>query len=286
MLPNFLLIGTQKAGTSWLAKCLGEHPDVFMAEKKEIHFFNHQFERGLNWYEYHFSDWSGEAIIGEATPGYINHSYAPARIQETLGDEVKIIASLRHPVDRAYSAFWQYVTQGRIPADVDFRTFFSRGNQFGLHSRGDYYIHLKRYSAYFAQKNFLILIYEEMQTDHLKAIKNCFAFLGVDTQVTPKSLEVKVNKGIDQRMFHSQALAFRSYVVEKTNLLPPSLRELALVIGRFVFNDFILRLLPSQNRYLPLAPEVRYELLKDFMPDIKRLEDFLNKDLSIWYGSP
>lgn len=70
MLPNFLIIGAHKAATSWLARCLGEHPDVFMSERKELYFFTH-IEKGLDWYKAHFNTWSGEAAVGEATPGYI-----------------------------------------------------------------------------------------------------------------------------------------------------------------------------------------------------------------------
>jgi hypothetical protein len=284
MLPNFLIIGTQKAATSWLARCLGEHPDVFMVGIKEIHFFNHRFERGLAWYESHFSDWAGQSVIGEATPGYINHPDAPGRIKATLGEEVKLIASLRHPVHRAYSAFWHYVRGGRISANADFRTVFQQSDQVGLRSRGDYFTHLSRYLEYFPRKNLLILIYEEIKRDALKAVSDCLEFLGVDSQFVPSTLNSRVNKGTDPRLFHSQAMALRRTVAAKTDLLPRGLREPFRAVGRHAFEHLILKRLPKQNSYVPLDENLRQELLSEFMPGIIQLEGLLGRDLSIWYG--
>ncbi len=285
MLPNFLIIGTQKAATSWLARCLGEHPDVFMFDEKEIHFFNHRFEEGLTWYEQHFRDYSNQVAVGEATPGYISHPDAPDRIQATLGNEIKLIASLRHPVDRAYSAFGQYLRRGEVPPDTDFRTLFLQEDQFGLRSRGDYLANLKRYLTYFPRENLLILIYEEFKKDDHKAIRDCLDFLEVDSQFVPQSLKVKVNKGTDQRLFHGQAIALRRYVAVKIKQLPKSIREPVLEVGRHTFKEFILKQLPKQNSYKPLDHELRQELLQVFMPDINQLEDLIGKDLSVWYAS-
>ena len=72
MLPNFLGIGAQRAGTTWLYNCLNEHPDVFVSSAKEIHFFSHEFDRGVTWYEGHFQGRNTESAIGEITPNYLN----------------------------------------------------------------------------------------------------------------------------------------------------------------------------------------------------------------------
>lgn len=283
MLPNFLIIGTQKAATSWLAKCLDEHPDVFMAEEKEIYFFNHRFERGLAWYEAHFNDWAGQAIIGEATPGYINHPDAPGRIHATLGDGVKLLASLRHPIDRAYSAFWQHMREGSIPANADFRVVFQDNGRFGLRSRGEYFTHLNRYLKCFPRENLKVLIYEEIGTDPHKAISDCLEFLGVDFQFVPDALDSRVNRGTDLKRFHGQAVALRRAVVEKTDWLPQSLRDSFRTIGRRTFG-LLLGRLPKQKSYVPLDKDLRRELLEEFMPDIVRLEGLLNRELSVWYA--
>jgi hypothetical protein len=276
MLPNFLIIGTQKAATTWLAKCLDEHPDVLIAKVKETYFFTHNFERGLEWYEsQHFGDWSGQTAIGEATVSYIANPNAPGRIRATLRDGVKLIASLRHPVDRAYSAFWMHLSRGNIPADTDFRTFFLQSDQFGLRRLGYYFAQLSRYLEFFPLENFLILIYEEIKRDGQKAASDCFQFLGVDSQFVPEALSAKANKGIDMSVFHRQVWGLRRAIKS----LPPGIERPLASVGRRIFD-----LLPLRKSYEPLAQGLRQELLSDFMPDIRQLEGLLDRDLSIWYA--
>lgn len=284
MLPNFLIIGAEKTATTWLAKCIGEHPNVFMADEKELHFFNYRYESGLVWYEAHFNGWSGQAVIGEATPGYIYSPDAPGRIKAILGDQVKLIVSLRHPVDRAYSAFGQYMRQGKIPPTTDFQKSLQE-EALHLRRRGCYVADLKRYLAFFPRENLSILIYEEVKKNNLKSLINCFAFLGVDSQFIPESLNIRANKGTDVRLFHGRLIALRRYLAAKTELLPNKLRQPALEIGRWIYKNLILERLPKQNFYEPPNPELRQELLQDFMADIRQLEDLLGRDLSIWYAS-
>jgi hypothetical protein len=283
MLPNFLLIGVEKAATTWLAKCIGEHPNVFMADEKELHFFNYRYERGLAWYESHFNGWSGQAAIGEATPGYIYSPDAHRRIKAILGDQVKLIVTLRHPVDRAYSAFGQYMRQGRSPPAADFQKSLQE-DVLHLRRRGCYAADLKRYLTFFPRENLSVLIFEEIKKDNLKSLINCFAFLGVTSQFIPESLNVRANKGTDLRLFHNRLIALRRYLAAKTELLPGKMRQPALEVGRWIYKNLILERLPKQTLYEPPNPELRQELLQDFMTDIRQLEDLLDRDFSIWYS--
>lgn len=277
MLPNFLIIGVQKGATTWLAKCLGQHSDVFLAEVKEVRFFFHgQFEKGLKWYESHFDDWSGQKAIGEATPGYIYYQEVPGRIKATLGDEIKLIASLRHPVDRAYSAFWERLSRGLIPADADFRTLFYQDSH-GLQSRGYYFAQLGRYLEHFPRENLLVLIYEDIKRDAQKVVSDCLEFLDIDSQFVPDALSTKAYKGIDMSIFHHQVWGLRWAIKS----LPRSIEKPLMSVGRHIFER-----LPKRKSYEPLAQNLRQELLGDFMPDIRQLESLLDRDLSIWYAPP
>src|SRR4051812_23905676 len=113
-LPNFLVIGVEKGGTTWLHAQLKKHPQIFLPDTKEIHFFNKYssnlierdyFKLGIGWYLDFFKPYNGQRAIGEVTPMYICDSEAPLRIQKTLLS-VRLIAILRNPVDRAYSHYW------------------------------------------------------------------------------------------------------------------------------------------------------------------------------------
>jgi hypothetical protein len=273
MLPNFLIIGAQKAGTSWLAACLCEHHDVYIAEEKEIYFFNQYYDKELGWYESYFQGWSGQSAVGEATPGYIWDPHASSRIQSTLGP-VKLIASLRHPVDRAYSAFWHHLSRGRIPVDADFRTWFQQDHHFGLYSRGNYFTQLQRYLQCFPQENLLVLIYEEMVKHPQQAIADCFEFLGVDTQFVPSQLETRVNKTRGVSRVPTRSLAFQ----RAKGLLPQQVRR--HLAARW---HQILERAPQKRQHVPLPKDLRQELLSAYMSEIRHLEHLLKRDLSLWY---
>ncbi len=256
-----------------------------------MHFFNMHFERGMGWYESHFDDWSGQTAVGEATPGYIYHPDAPGRIKATLGD-VKLIASLRNPVDRAYSAFWHHLRQGAIPSNADFRVFYQT-DQWSICGRGYYYAQLSRYLEYFPFDNLLVLIYEELSSDGQRAVGNCLEFLGLDSGFLPNVLNSRVNRGgRGISVFHSQTwrmrLALRKALLRAVdvNLLPPGLGKAILRFGRRGFEKLAFEFGPKQRQYIPLAEDVRQELLNDYMSDIRRLESLLDRDLSVWYASP
>jgi len=114
-LPNFLIVGAAKSGTSTLIGYLRRHPQIFMANS-EIHFFDldENFNRGLGWYSNFFAKAKGEIAIGEKTPGYTYHSFAPQaslRIHQHF-PEMKLIWIFRDPVERVYSHLWM-VMRGR-----------------------------------------------------------------------------------------------------------------------------------------------------------------------------
>jgi hypothetical protein len=124
-LPTFLVIGAQKSATRWLKVNLGEHPDVFVAPS-EVGYF-HKPERvrdeGPRWYRQQFDGWSGQPVVGEGTPGYMIWHHRPVDIAErihALVPDVRLVAVLRNPVDRALSAFVHHQQWGDIEEGADF----------------------------------------------------------------------------------------------------------------------------------------------------------------------
>ena len=116
-LPDFLILGAQKGGTTSLFAWLSEHPDLRPASKKEVHFFDNNFERGEGWYRRHFPPrWrrrSGDRT-GEATPSYLFAPRAPERVAALL-PAARFVALLRDPVKRAYSHYHHNVRMNREP---------------------------------------------------------------------------------------------------------------------------------------------------------------------------
>jgi hypothetical protein len=127
LLPDYLIIGVAKGGTTSLAAWLNEHPFVAPAALKEIHYFDYQFALGEDWYRAHFPTHRERVVFasrhgrpfltGEASPSYISHYWAPGRIAEALPN-VKLIVALRNPVDRAYSQFQMSRRESREPLET------------------------------------------------------------------------------------------------------------------------------------------------------------------------
>jgi hypothetical protein len=111
-LPDFVVIGAQRAGTTSLYWYLVQHPDIASAYTKEIHYFDRHHARSVRWYRAHFPRDGRGRITGEATPYYLFHPQVPARLAGALPD-VKLIVVLRDPVDRAYSHYWHSRRFGR-----------------------------------------------------------------------------------------------------------------------------------------------------------------------------
>lgn len=126
-LPDFLIAGAMKCGTTSLYNYLGQHPEIAKARKKELHFFDWHYQRGLRWYRSQFplalpGRWAGPGgggiRTGEASTDYLFHPRAPERIAATL-PEVRLIALLRNPVDRAYSHYHHVRKQGAEPLSFE-----------------------------------------------------------------------------------------------------------------------------------------------------------------------
>ena len=103
-LPNFLYVGPDKAGSSWLHETLIKHPDVYLTPAKDLYYFDRYYDRGPEWYAAQFRDARGEEVVGEVCQDYLFHPEAAARIRETLGP-VRVMVSLRDPVERAWSSY-------------------------------------------------------------------------------------------------------------------------------------------------------------------------------------
>ena len=109
--PDFLGVGTQKGGTTYLHNLLKCHPQIFLAHPKEIHFFSLHWQKGKDWYLSHFNDATDNQVCGEFTPYYLYHPEAPQRICSLLPD-VKNIILLRDPVERALSQYFHSTRLG------------------------------------------------------------------------------------------------------------------------------------------------------------------------------
>ena len=206
ILPDFLGIGMQKSGTTWLQAMLGQHPDIFLPQR-EINFFDRNYERlGIEGYASLFEETSSCLRVGEITPAYLwsaqinEHRYnipefridTPKRVQNMLGTNTQFIVMLRDPVQRAISAYMHHIRKGRIKPDED---ILEVGANYGIIDMGFYNAHLQHWLKYFDLKNFMIVSYEWMFEDTSR-ISKIFNFLDVDPTFVPEKMNNLYNPGI------------------------------------------------------------------------------------------
>jgi hypothetical protein len=198
-LPHFLIIGTQKGGTSTLYASLSTHPEIEGSQKKELHFFDRHYADGVKSYRQQFPKLERGQITGEATPYYIFHPLAPERVARVVPD-VKLIAVLRNPVDRAYSQYHSEVRKGfedlptfeeAITAEAERlsgeREKVTEDPTYDSHSlnhhsylaRGIYADQLERWFEHFSREQFLILRSEDFARRPRKVFRRCEEFLGI-----------------------------------------------------------------------------------------------------------
>ena len=203
-LPDFIIIGAQKSGTSSLYDYLSEHPQLMASSKKEVHFFDggmspkiDNFEKGEAWYRSHFPTMEkvGNCKTYEASPIYLFNPLVPKRIADLL-PQVKLIAILRNPTERAISHYFHVKRNGyeslslmeallqeeqRLASII--RDGNYKNNAFIRHSyksRGLYKEQLQRFFAYFSPQQMLILNSEAFFSHPNEFLQQIFEFVGVD----------------------------------------------------------------------------------------------------------
>lgn len=194
-LPTFLIIGAQKSATRWLRSHLGEHPDVFTSGA-EISYFNHEgrYALGPDWYRSQFRAWAGEPIVGESTPGYLMWRHDPRviaeRIRATVPD-VRLIAVVRDPVDRAASAAVHHQRHERIrPSaslvdlafDVDAAT-----DRLGIVAGGWYASSLKPFVDLFGAQ-LLLLLHDDVRDQPVATYRRTLEHIGASDTFMPDDL--------------------------------------------------------------------------------------------------
>jgi len=298
-LPNFIIIGAPKSGTTSLYHYLKQHPQIYMSPNKEPKFFtmegetNHFTgpERGVQHiirtsitsierYSALFQRVSNETAIGEASPMYLHRPKAAARIRYYLPD-AKLIAILRNPVDRIYSDFLHQLRMGWEPiTDMahallaeERRTSKNWGPYWQYKYKGFYYIHLMRYYNLFEERQIKILLYEDLVNNDKDTLKGIFDFLGVDTSFED---DLTVRHMVGSPIPRSKKL---ETLINKPN---PT-RSLFVRVLPIDVRRKIKQSLKNWNiRKIDFTTELRKELTLLYRDDILRLQDLIERDLSKW----
>ncbi len=295
MLPNFLVVGAAKAGTTSIYKYLEQHPDVYMSPVKEPKFltshalkFPHKgpgdpqvdagIIRDLNSYKALFTDVDGQKAVGEASADNLYYyDIAIPNIKKHL-KEVRIIAILRNPVGRAYSAYLHLVRDQReelsFEEALEAEDYRRRDNWefiWFYKDVGLYYSQIKAYIDAFGRDRVKIYLFENLKADPVALVQDIYRFLGVDDTFVPQIKRYNVSGVPKSKLLHE--FLRRPSIVKSVvkHLIPATTRK-----------NLVLEL---QNRNLKkpeMRPETRKRLIEVYRDDIKRLEKLIGRDLSSW----
>lgn len=299
--PNFLIIGAQKCGTTALYDVLRQHPEIYMSPVKEPFYFvldgappsfqtpSEEYRAMLRYsnesYAALFAGATNQRAIGEASALYLS-SYQPertaARIQ-AFNPQMRLIALIRQPAERAWSAFQYYYARGIEPLkrfEPALAAEATRQNNNDLpdlrhFANGCYFANLKPYFERFPREQIRVYLYEEWNQQPQAVLRDIFAFLGVDETVviTPQRQNVTVS-------YRAQ------WLHNFLNNPNPIRRRLEQILrGRLRARVYGKLRAYNRRRQPPLAAGLRRTLTERYRSDIEQLQTLIRRDLSHWIAS-
>jgi len=274
-------IGVQKAATSWLFRCLTQHPELRGSNReggdKELNFFNRYHEYGYDWYENHFEGGGWKNV--EFSVLYFHDRNVPERIK-AYNPDARLLLCLRNPVERAISQYRHEIRHGRIEYKPGgFWDAVARNPSYV--EQGLYAAHLERWLEHFDGGQLLILDYDEIRRNPGQVLESAFHFLGVASDFSPSLAHSRMNRsvirggGAPRRILHIFAGGLRLVLGPR---VVKGLRRtrLARPLQRYRYVE-----VEGQDE-LPRGSDDRKMFAELFKGDLGRLEGLLGRTYGHW----
>ncbi len=284
-LPSFIVIGVAKAGTTSIYRYFDQHPQVYMYPEKSTSYFGYEDARDWQWwdegdaprlrhfpvktfeeYEAAFAGAKDEVAVGEVSPQYIRCPTASRRMRRSLPD-VKVVASLRNPAERAFSGFLMRTRRGE-----SVQTVYEELTPTASHVKeGFYYTRLKRYFDEFPREQLKIFLFDDFRREPARVMTELFSFVGVDANVA-----------LDTTSRHNPANVPKSRLANRVLYHPRVIRTAKTMIPVSAYG--VAKRARQLNLTTPptLPDDLRASLLEIYREDILKLEGLLERDLSVW----
>lgn len=269
-LPNFVYIGPSKAGSTWLHEVLIKHHQIYMTDAKDLYFFDRYFDRGADWYAGHFRNVQPQhAIVGEVCQEYLSCGEAPARIRTVLGDDVKLMVTLREPVARAFSGYL-YMRKHNVFTGTFREAMETRP---GMFEHSSYATLLSRYLEYFKASQIYYGLFDDLVESPQGFIDGVLDWLDVE----PMQL--------DESMLAARLPASRArsrYVAGTVKQVANWARQhrSASLIGHVKRSALVQRALYTPLEDKPTVAEADAAYMRArLLPEIVQLEQMVGMDL-------
>jgi Sulfotransferase domain len=277
MLPNFLIIGAPKAGTTSLHAYLAGHPDIHMSDPKELYFFDDPaYEMRREWYESHFE--TDAPLRGEATPHYAMYPYyagVPERIHRLIPD-VKLVYLVRDPLEQIVSHCVQLYTNGYCADAAELLADTEREDNPGI-CPSRYATQVRRYLEFFDESQLLVVDQRALKEDRVHTVGEVFRFLGADPHAADIDLDGELNARADKYEYT------RAGELLWSRLLSPVGRAVMPLPLRNRIRRRVTDTLPRRRVASPtLTDELRAKLVPTLEPEVAWLRQFTGQAFPTW----
>ena len=293
MLPTFIGIGAPKAGTTWLANVLEDHPEICMSVQKEPDYFSYKYPGSSEeYYRSLFTCEGNPRAVGEFSTGYLADPKAASRIANDL-PEVKLIVVLRNPVAQIYSHYWHLQRQNFHTWDPDagqiaFEEALGR-YEHRLIRPAQYADHLERWLSLFGRDRFLIHLFDDLKADPEGVVTATYDFVGVDPTWRPRTANdtgSEARQGTSPRNAFAGRVGGHVYAALNRYAYMPLKRAIGEERAATIKDALRIRpLLESTFRrkgYPPMPADVRRHLIEQFCEPNRRLARLIGRDLEHW----
>jgi hypothetical protein len=293
--PDFIGIGAAKSGTTWLARNLGQHPDVFVPPRKEVSSFAyHDFDSAcIESYKKYFHSSPEFKVKGEFSTIYLQSKHAPSRIHELLPD-VKLIVSLRNPIEQINSHYWHLRRQNfhqdaRDSSSVGIEQAITEYPEL-LIEPARYFKHLSRWKKFFAPDQILVVFFDDIVKSPEWVLRTTWSFLGLDCeewlQRPGEDFAAIERQGVSPRGEQFEALHSALYGALVRRIYNPLKRVVGPRHAAAVKDGLRLRRMMEsiffRKGYPDMPPDVRTRLRDELAGEIEGLSRMTGRDLSAW----
>lgn len=285
--PTFLGVGTQKGGTTSMYSILKRHPQIFLPNTKEIHFFDKNYDENSDIYYSFFKEAKTEhKAIGEITPNYMYDPNVPERIYKNLGQDIKLIFILRNPADRAFSNYKMNIERNnetntfkqaiekdlkKIKNNEDYRVVFH------YIKRGFYAEQIKRFYKYFDKENMLFLLFEEDTIKNReKSFEKIYEFIGVDKLNIP--VNIKITPNVRHKSKKADKILNTAHPINQLAKKIISNKNLRTNI-KYFFTKLNQKPTADKSELIEMRPYLINEIYKE---SILELQDLIDRKLDNW----
>jgi len=278
MLPNLIIIGAMKSGTTSLHYYLGLHPEISMSHPKEIDFFSNtgNWQKGIRWYESHFQ--GAAKIRGESSTNYTKYPTfrsVPERMRVTVPD-VKLIYLLRDPVQRIISHYIDAYAGGMEKRSFKKALQDLDNNHYLNCSR--YFLQLEQYLKFFPDSNIAIVESADLRNHRRNTLQSPFRFLGVDASFYCSEFSEILHKSVDKKRKNF----FGQLLKQLLQLVPDGLKNGIKALLPAQITSYPQRLARSEIHRPTFDAALKQELIRHLRSDVESLRAHTGMSFSDW----